>query len=159
MREDWSCKRALETPCHARIATSPQDTAGHVSWPAKPKVTWGTNFPQMYDFLCPRGSWDRRHDLKRVIVAPSSKYSSYSVTTISSSRSTDRRTVTDMDGGTTHTLVAYHFNAVQDEGSAVCCGPRTASQRSSPHELPPARLALHRQTSAHERRKGTWNVQ
>ena len=25
LREDWSCKRALETPCHARIATSPQD--------------------------------------------------------------------------------------------------------------------------------------
>ena len=25
LREDWSCKRALETPCHARISTSPQD--------------------------------------------------------------------------------------------------------------------------------------
>ena len=39
LREDWSRKRAFETPCHARIATSPQDTAGHVSGPAKPKVT------------------------------------------------------------------------------------------------------------------------
>ena len=45
LREDWSRKRALETPCHARIATSSQDTAGHVSGPAKPKVTWGTKFP------------------------------------------------------------------------------------------------------------------
>ena len=25
LREDWSCKRVLETPCHAWIATSPQD--------------------------------------------------------------------------------------------------------------------------------------
>ena len=55
LRKDWSCKRALETPCHARIPTSPQDTAGHVSGPAEPKVTWGTNFPQMYDSLGPRG--------------------------------------------------------------------------------------------------------
>ena len=53
--EDWFCKRALETPCHARIATSPQDTVGHVSGPAKPKVTWDTNFSQMYDSLGPRG--------------------------------------------------------------------------------------------------------
>ena len=27
------------------------------------------------------------------------------------------------------------------------------------HELPPARLVIHRQTSAHERRKGTREVQ
>ena len=55
LREDCSCKRALEALCHAKIATSPQDTAGHVFGPAKPKVTWGTNFPQMYDSLGPRG--------------------------------------------------------------------------------------------------------
>ena len=36
LREDWSLKWALETPCHARIATSPQDTTGHVSGPSKP---------------------------------------------------------------------------------------------------------------------------
>ena len=24
LREDWACKRALETLCHARIATSPR---------------------------------------------------------------------------------------------------------------------------------------
>ena len=33
LREDWSCKRALETPCHARIATSPQTPRPYVSRP------------------------------------------------------------------------------------------------------------------------------
>ena len=32
LREDWSFRRALETPCHARIATSPWPH-GHVSGP------------------------------------------------------------------------------------------------------------------------------
>ena len=36
----------------------------------------------------------------------------------------------------------------------------TSSQLTvPPHELPLARLVIHRQTSTHERRKGTWNVQ
>ena len=36
----------------------------------------------------------------------------------------------------------------------------TSSQLTvPPHELPPARLVIHRQTSAHERRKGTLSVQ
>ena len=74
LREDWSRKWALETPCHVRIATSPQDTAGHVSEPAKPKVTWCTKFPA--DVRLPRsqrlmGQASRPCDLKRVIVTPS----------------------------------------------------------------------------------------
>ena len=32
LREDWACKRALETPCHARIAPAHR-THGHVSGP------------------------------------------------------------------------------------------------------------------------------
>ena len=71
LREDWSRKRALETPCHARIATSPQDTAGHVSGPAKPKVTWGTKFPADVRLPKPQRLMvqaSRPCDLKRVIV-------------------------------------------------------------------------------------------
>ena len=42
-----------------------------------------------------------------------------------------------------------------------CCmlGATSSQLTVPPHELPPARLVIHRQTSAHERRKGTWNVQ
>ena len=42
LREDWSGKRALETPCHTRIATSPQGTTDYVSGPAEPDVRWDT---------------------------------------------------------------------------------------------------------------------
>ena len=42
-----------------------------------------------------------------------------------------------------------------------CCmlGATSNQLTVSLHELPPARLVIHRQTSAHERRKGTWNIQ
>ena len=42
-----------------------------------------------------------------------------------------------------------------------CCmlGAPSIQPTVSLHELPPARLVIHRQTSAHERRKGTRNVQ
>ena len=46
LQEDRLGKQALETPCHTRIAISPQDTTGHVSGPAEPNVTWHTNFPR-----------------------------------------------------------------------------------------------------------------
>ena len=46
LREDRSGKRVLETPCHTRIATSPQDITDHVSGSAEPNVTWDTNFPR-----------------------------------------------------------------------------------------------------------------
>ena len=63
LRDDWSRKRVLETLCHARIAISPQDTAGHVSGPAKPKVTWDTKFPADVRLpIGPRGYLDRRRD-------------------------------------------------------------------------------------------------
>ena len=73
LREDWSRKRVLETPYHARIATSPQDTTGHVSGPAKPKVTWGTEFPADARLPKPQrliGQASRPCDLKRVIDTP-----------------------------------------------------------------------------------------
>ena len=41
LREDWSCKRALETPCHARIATSPQDPTA-MSPDHWSNLTWDT---------------------------------------------------------------------------------------------------------------------
>ena len=39
--EDWSCKQALETPGHARIATSPQDPTA-ISPDHWSKLTWDT---------------------------------------------------------------------------------------------------------------------
>ena len=59
----------------------------------------------------------------------------------------------------TRTLVAHHFWPFEAKGVRVCLGPRPASQRSPLHELPPARLVIHRQTSAHERRKWRRSVQ
>ena len=41
LREDWACKRALETPCHARIAPSPQDPTA-MSPDHWSKLTWDT---------------------------------------------------------------------------------------------------------------------
>ena len=42
LREDWSCKRALETLCHACVATSPQDPTAMTPdlWS---KLTWFTS--------------------------------------------------------------------------------------------------------------------
>ena len=50
LREDWSCKRALETPCHAKIATSPQDPTAMSSdhWS---KLTWDTVSAGDHDLL------------------------------------------------------------------------------------------------------------
>ena len=45
--------------------------------------------------------------------------------------------------------------SVCGDGGGVRRGPRATTSFGSQHELYPARLALHRQTSAHERRKGT----
>ena len=41
LREDWSCKRVLETPCHVWIATSPQDPTA-MSPDHGSKLTWDT---------------------------------------------------------------------------------------------------------------------
>ena len=48
LREDWSCKRALEAPCHARIATSPQDPTA-MSPDHWSNLTWDTVFAGGYD--------------------------------------------------------------------------------------------------------------
>ena len=86
----------------------------------------------------------------------SAQSSSYSLTTLSSYVSTDRRAVTDMNGWYRRGRWLRTILAVWGEGSAVCLGPRPASQRAPyTNYLQP----LYRQTSAHERRKWTRSVQ
>ena len=72
MREDWACKRALETPCHARISPSPQDPTAMFPdlWS---KLTWDTSSAGGYDLFDPIGYLDRKRDRaykQRVIVTP-----------------------------------------------------------------------------------------
>ena len=74
----------------------------------------------------------------------SDQSSSYALTTISSHVSSDRRAVTDMNGERRGRCVAHHFNAVCGDGGGVCRGPRPATSFGPQHELPPARLAIHR---------------
>ena len=45
-REYQSGKRTLETPCHTKIATGPQDTTDHTSGPVLSNVVWDTSFPR-----------------------------------------------------------------------------------------------------------------
>ena len=91
--------------------------------------------------------------------SPSGQSSSFSLTTLSSSSSTDRRAETDMIVITTRIAVAHHFKCRLRRRESCILGA-TSSQPTLPlHELPPARLVIHRQTSAHERRKGTLSVQ
>ena len=54
----------------------------------------------------------------------------------------------------TRTLVAHHFWPFETKGVLYAWGHTVPL-----HELPPARLVMHRQTSAHEQRKGTRSVQ
>ena len=85
--------------------------------------------------------------------------SSYSLTTLSSSSSTDRRAETDRMVITTRIAVAHHFICRLRRRESCILGA-TSSQPTLPlHELPPARLVIRRQTSAHERRKRTLSVQ
>ena len=85
--------------------------------------------------------------------------SSYSLTTISSHVSTDRRAVTDMNG--LHRRGRWLRTIFGRLRRRECCMLEApSSQPTVPlHELPPARLLIHRQTSAHERRKWTRSVQ
>ena len=81
------------------------------------------------------------------------------LTTLSSSSSTDRRAETDRKVITTQIAVAHHFICRLRRRESCILGA-TSSQPTLPlHELPPARLVIHRQTSNHERRKGTLSVQ
>ena len=92
-------------------------------------------------------------------IPPSGQSSSYSLTTLSSSSSTDRRAETDRIVITTRIAVAHYFRCRLRRRESCILGA-TSSQPTLPlHELPPARLVIHRQTSAHERRKGTLSVQ
>ena len=91
--------------------------------------------------------------------SPSGQSSSYSLTTLSSPSSTDRRAETDRMFITTRIAVAHHFRCRLRRRESCILGA-TSSQPILPlHELPPARLVIHRQTSAHERRKWTLSVQ
>ena len=92
-------------------------------------------------------------------IPPSAQSSSYSLTTLSSYVSTDRRAVTDMNGWYRrgrwlHTI----FGRLRRRECCMLGAP--SSQPTVPlHELPSARLVIHRQTSAHERGKWTRSVQ
>ena len=86
--------------------------------------------------------------------SPLRQSSSYSLTTLSSSSSTDRRAETDRIVITTRIAVAHHFRCRLRRRESCILGA-TSSQPTLPlHELPPARLVIHRQTSAHKRRIG-----
>ena len=73
-------------------------------------------------------------------------------------RSTDRRAVTDMNGKTRTLRCAPFLCRLRRR---VCCMLGAPSNQPTVplHELPPARLVIHRQTSAHERCKWTRSVQ
>ena len=91
-------------------------------------------------------------------IPPSAQSSSYSLTTLSSHVSTDRRAVTDMNGKTRTLRCAPFLCRLRRRECCMLGAP--SSQPTVPlHELPPARLVIHRQTSAHERRKWTRSVQ
>ena len=77
-------------------------------------------------------------------IPPSGQSSSYSLTTLSSSSSTDRRAETDRMFITTRIAVAHHFSCRLRRRESCILGA-TSSQPTLPlHELPPARLVIHR---------------
>ena len=81
-------------------------------------------------------------------IPPSGQSSSYSRTTLSSSSSTDRRAETDRKVITTRIAVAHYFIGRLRRRVPNILGA-TSSQPTLPlHELPPARLVIHRQTSS-----------
>ena len=92
-------------------------------------------------------------------IPPSGQSSSYSLTTLSSSSSTDRRAETDRRVITTRIAVAHHFICRLRRRESCILGATSSHPTLPLHELPPARLVIHRQTSNHERRKGTLSVQ
>ena len=91
-------------------------------------------------------------------IPPYAQSSSYSLTTLSSHVSTDRRAVTDMNGWyPCGRWLRTIFGRLRRRN---CMLGASSSQPTVPlHELSPARLVIHRQTSALERRKWTRSVQ
>ena len=65
---------------------------------------------------------------------------------------------TDMNGNT-RTLRCAPFLCRLRQMKCCMLGAPSSQPTVPLHELPPARLVIHRQTSAHERRKGTLSVQ
>ena len=89
---------------------------------------------------------------------PSTQSSSYSLTTLSSHVFTDGRAVTDMNGRRGRCAAHVHFTCRLWRG--VRRGPRATTSFGPQHELPPARLVIHRQTSCQNSvRRGRWKVQ
>ena len=111
-------------------------------------------------FLEPLSAWPevrRTVDTDGGAYSLSGQSSSYTLTTLSSSRSTDRRAVMDMNGKTRTLRCSPFLHRLRQR--ECCMLGATSSQPTVPlHKLPPARLVIHRQTSAHEQREGTWNV-
>ena len=56
LREDWTHKRAPETPCHARIASSPQSPTA-MSPDHWSKLTWDTVSAGGHDLLIQQATW------------------------------------------------------------------------------------------------------
>ena len=76
----------------------------------------------------------------------------YIITCVYGPTGSDGHEWTDADAALRTILMPF-----EAKGVLYAWGP---SQPTVPlHELLPARLVIHRQTSAHERRKGTWSVQ
>ena len=114
----------------------------------------------MFEIICQLGPrYEGQLTRMAEPIPPSVQSSSYSLTTLSSSSSTDRRAETDKKVITTRIAVAHHFRCRLRRRESCIIGA-TSSQPTLPlHELPPTRLVIHRQTSAHERREGTLSVQ
>ena len=81
----------------------------------------------------------------------------HSVTTSHHPRSTDGRAGSDRTcDRNADAVLRTIFRAVCSDGDGVRRGPRATTSFGPQHELrTQARLVIHRQTSAHERRKGT----
>ena len=97
-----------------------------------------------------------RHEGQRMgePIPPSAQSSSYSLTTLSSHVSTDRRAVTDMNGKMRTLRSAPFLCRLRRRECCMLGAP--ASQPMVPlHELFPTRLVIHRQTSPGNNRS-TW---
>ena len=91
--------------------------------------------------LCPR--YEGQLTRMAEPIPPSGQSSSYSLTTVSSSSSTDRSAETDRMFITTRIAVAHHFSCRLRRRESCILGA-TSSQPTLPlHELPPARLVIH----------------
>ena len=150
------------SPTHSHVPPSPAHQCGPHTVMFLPPQPTSESHTQSYSSF-PSCLFGPRYEgqLTRMAepIPPSGQSSSYSLTTLSSSSSTDRRAETDKMVITTQIAVVHHFICRLRRRESCILGA-TSSQPTLPlHELPPARLVIHRQTSNHERRKGTLSVQ